>query len=647
METRSKKNKKIISIDKKKLNSATGLVNYIRTDCIIDYLDILKKNNYEVDEENLTVKKRKFEIIEKEEKNTNTINTVNKKLKTSFDYIVEDGYKFESNIFKKIKEQMNDNNQTNNYIEILENDMEKRFVQTREIILKKQYDVIFGGILVNEENNTYGYPDIIVSGYWIKRYIKDSPIEIPNDKSIYYIIDVKSSLISLISGGENVSTGLLYDGYKAQIYVYKEALNRITGSKTDLGFILGKKYEYYSGGKKITIDDPFSRLGVINYLNEKKLGRDFEFQISKAINWKTELTLNWKDYSLNPINKDEIYPNMKNSYDKNYRKIKKKIAIKNKEITLLWNCGIKNRELAFKNGIKKLDDERLNPEILGFNNKSKKYNIINKMLKINSNTSDKKILLDNNVMEWKKQIELEFYVDFETYSKEEIYGENLNEDYMENINSQVLYMIGVYYDLKRQDNNKKFRCFIINFGDDNKINQLINKNKKLNCGKDSYVQCNDEKDLITKFVNFINSFNTEKKSINKFYENTRLIHWSSAEPIIFNKKILEHSLTDEKYILNWYDLLKVYKDEENPILIKGCYGFGLKEIVKNLNELNLIELKWPELDDGLLSSFIAKNVYKNKFDDDEKINMIINITEYNYIDCLALNKILDFMRNYD
>ncbi len=99
-------------------------------------------------------------------------------------------------------------------------------------------------------------------------------------------------------------------------------------------------------------------------------------------------------------------------------------------------------------------------------------------------------------------------------------------------------------------------------------------------------------------------------------------------------------------MLPWYDLLEIFKNEKNPIIIKGCFGFGLKEIVKNLNEFKFIELKWPELDDGLLSSFKAKEIYLTDMEYSERADNMINIVEYNYIDCVALYKILEWMRKY-
>ena len=624
MNTRSKD-----KINLNLLHSATSLINYIRSDCIIDFFEIVKKNNYEIDlNNNFKLKKRKISDIE-----DNNIK------KSSFDYIVEDGYKFEKEIINKIKNKLIENNEISKLKEIYELNTTTKYNITIETLLSKKYDIITGALLINKSNNTYGYPDLIVSGYWITKYINNYPIGISSDRNLYYIIDIKSSIIRLTNGGENISNGSLFNSYKAQIYIYTEAINNILATNNNIGFILGKKYQYITNNKKISINNSFERLGIINYAYEESIDNNYFDFINKAINWKNNINKNWKNIRLLPINNDNIYPNMKNIYDKNYKKLKKEVAFANKEITLLWNCGIKNRNIAWSNNIKKYDDARLNPSLLGFSKESSIYNILNEIIKINNSKEKKKFKLDysNNHLDWQNKKKYEFFVDFETYSKD-ISEEDLNEEFI-NITNQCIYMIGVNYE---ENHMNKFKCFIIKFNNCNETEVILKQRTKLYCNIDSYIYCDNEKDLIIKFVDFINSFN-KKKSLKDFYNNIRLIHWSSAESIIFNKKLLEYNLDDTRYILNWYDLLLIFKYKNSPIVIKDCFGFSLKQVIKTLNKHNLINLNWTDLDDGLLSSFIAeREIY---IDNNIDINNIIDIVEYNYIDCLALNKILEWMRN--
>ena len=60
----------------------------------------------------------------------------------------------------------------------------------------------------------------------------------------------------------------------------------------------------------------------------------------------------------------------------------------------------------------------------------------------------------------------------------------------------------------------------------------------------------------------------------------------------------------------------------------------------------MINLEWSDLDDGLLSAFIARDIYKNKKFNENLNNNMQDIVEYNYIDCKALHLILNYIRDY-
>ena len=327
---------------------------------------------------------------------------------------------------------------------------------------------------------------------------------------------------------------------------------------------------------------------------------------------------------------------MKNIYDNNWKKIKKNIALFNKEITLLWNCGIHNRNLAWNKGIKNYNNLLLNTNILGFENSSKEK-IINQMLEILH--SDKNFILNkkNNFLNWQHKKKWEFFIDFETYNTDAYYDENTDWDSNLLSNTQIIYMIGVSH---INNDIYEHKTFIINYKDCSEL--FINLNSDLNCKLDSYEFCENELDLIINFSKYINNFKPESMSIEKFKNNIRLIHWSNAEPLLFNKKINEYELFNDNINFDWYDLLKIFKHDKYPIIIKECFSFGLKEIIRKLNEYKLINLSWSDLDDGLLSSFIAREIYLS-----EKINKnveMINIAEYNFIDCKAVYTILEWMR---
>jgi transcription antitermination factor NusG len=606
------------------------LANFIRNDPIIDYLDLVNKNGLTISD-SLTL-----------EKLVPTHNP-NKKRKTSFDYIVEEGYKFEEKIIDKIKEYMRETQTLDLVITIAKaeaDNINAQFEKTKEIINLYKYEVILGGLLINTKNSTYGYPDIIVMGSWINKFI-DCPPTVNIDPGLYYIIDIKSSTINLINGGKYVSSSNLFEGYKTQIWVYKEALDQIQNCESNFGFILGKKYKYALDNREIHINNSFYTLGLIDYSWEKTKGNDIKDKVKKAVKWSKELKKNWRKYKLYPIS-NKIRPNMKNSFDKNHKKIKRKIANKNNEITLLWNCGIIQRNNASKMGITKYSDLRLSADKLGFEPTSSRHQILNSMLKTTHSNNLISINKKNNHNDWQHPVKYEFFVDFETYIP--TFDENLiyeNEEDEPN-DSQSVYMIGAGY----MDNDiYRFKCFIISYLG----SQTIYKNAKdkYNCTDNDIIQVSSERVLVETFINWIYSFKKNSEPKYRFLKNVILIHWSWAEPCLFAKKLAKYNMNTVFNTLPWFDLMEVFKNSQYPITIKNCFSFSLKEITKALNGHGLINLEWSDLDDGLLSAFIARDIYKN-FSLNKNLNNsnMEDIVEYNYIDCKALYLILDYIRNY-
>ena len=114
---------------------------------------------------------------------------------------------------------------------------------------------------------------------------------------------------------------------------------------------------------------------------------------------------------------------MCNKYDYRWRDVKKRIALKNKEITLIWNISYNKRRLLYNDGIYKYT------EIKNYKNE-----LIQNMININIKDDGKLMNRFNNIRiseEYKNHKKL--YIDFETtilYDK---------------IDTQYLYMIGIGY----------------------------------------------------------------------------------------------------------------------------------------------------------------------------------------------------------
>ena len=92
------------------------------------------------------------------------------------------------------------------------------------------------------------------------------------------------------------------------------------------------------------------------------------------------------------------------------------------------------------------------------------------------------------------------------------------------------------------------------------------------------------------------------------------------------------------------NLLNYFKQE--PITIQGCFGYGLKEIVKQLYNLKLIENQWSDDTSGLDAMIkiiktseeaLIKNIPIKRFTEIKKI------IYYNYMDCRVIVDILKML----
>ena len=240
---------------------------------------------------------------------------------------------------------------------------------------------------------------------------------------------------------------------------------------------------------------------------------------------------------------------MCNTYDGIYNKIKRQISDEVNEITSIWQCGKNNREIAHSKKIYSWKDPRCTAENLGFNgNKVKK--IINKILDFNRDGTKTINInkLDHNYLNWRSE-DLTFYIDFETISS---FLLTLNKKSNIQVDGDYLFMIGIGW--KEPNNNEwNYECI---YADE--------------------VSLNEEKRILDIFINKINKLNI------KFNTNGKLVHWSQAENIIFSKICDRHNIFK---LLNWFDLLKFFKD--NEILIFGALNFSLKTIAKAMNQLSI------------------------------------------------------------
>jgi hypothetical protein len=540
--------------------SPSSLKNYILKDTIIDYFEYFKINN-------LNDKPNRFR--RSDIKNNNFENIIKEK-----------GIDFEKLVMSKFPCSyltINDNNSV-----CMDN-----FYKTIKA-LKNKTPVIYQGVLYDDENQTYGSPDLIIIGEYLNDLF-DQNVN-PDD---YYIVDIKFSTIKLSSDDSYILNSDFVPVFKSQILIYTKALNNLLNQNVEVGFILAKRYISESKGiKNIYYNDNFDKIVSIDYKNKDS---KFNEIVKDGIEWVLKLRNEGHQWSLLPKpSTNELYPNMSNTRDGKWHGLKKELAENIKELTCVLYIGPEQRNNAFKNNIYSYDHPKCNSKILKLN--GDRAEIVNKILKINSTKNTDLIKPKKINFEWKKlnKNNMEFYLDYETTT-----------DFDKN---NFIYMIGVGFNIGSKWN---FEWFITE--DSSKEAQKV---------------------MFDSFWNYIREV---LKEYNK--KEANFIHWTIAEPIFYNNIKTSIELPNK----NFYDLHAVFMSEQ--IVVKGALDYTLKTIANAMYKNKMIKTCWSSkstCENGLDALSLAYNLYK----DNKKIKVkdMKDILYYNEIDCKVLCEILNYLR---
>jgi len=470
--------------------------------------------------------------------------------------------------------------------------------------------IILKGLLHNRSNNTYGFPDIILRKDYLPLVILNSPQQETFNTHIgydYCVLSIKYMSLKL-KNNLIVNVGNIIS-YKSELIIYNEALKSILGYVPNHAYIIGRKY------KSATVYGPFENIGMIDVVG---YDHNIVTKTYEALNWLKEIKKYGNKWSINNPHRWELYPNMSNSFDYPWHQLKKKLAIDIGEITTLWNCGIKERNIAHMNGVYSLDN--ITTDLIGF--KGKKQIILNNFLKINS-SSCLDIIIHDKITQLNTD-KLEFYVDFETVNSLDLdFTDIIQFDFNKkhNLNHHgMIYMIGIGY--KDHHNKWCFKCFTVD-----RLNH----------------QC--EKEILLQWLNYMDIIK-EKYGIQK-KKNCRVYHWSKAEVSESNKAFKRHNI--QNISINWYDLLDYFKN--NHIAIKGVYNYGLKSVAKALYKHKLIKTKWSDDSlDGTSAMLAAWNCeikcLNNEGSQLKDFKEMQEIIKYNRVDCKVMLDILKVISNY-
>lgn len=550
----------------------------------------------------------------------------NRKMDQFRSYMIQQGINFERKVVKMLKKKFGESR----VIEIM-GDRDARDPSKRVATLdamKQGVPLIHSGVIANPENKTYGVADLLVRSDWLKFVVKELPITdeeaaigapVLSSKWHYRVIDIKFTSLLLRANFTHLLNAGSFPAYKAQLLIYNQALGLIQGYTPDQVYILGRKWQCTSKGEIYSVNRCFDRLGVIDYAAQDQ---DYISLTQNAIEWvravKDEAASTW-NITEYPLDRWELYPNMCNHEDAPWRKIKQEISDSNQELTNLWMVGPKNRQKALDIGIYQWSDKKCTPDVLGITGE-KTSKVLNAIININRD-SDKLIapkFIKNNIGCWKDPFPIEFFVDFETYHTVVKKIKNLPET----TNDTLIFMIGVgYIDPDTQ------KWIYINFTVDR-------------------LTFEEENRICTEFITFIRN-SAQKYNV----EVPKCYHWGNAEYTIWDNVVERHSSLFSQlngWMWDWVDMLTIFKEE--PIVLNGCFSFGLKYVANIMKQHNMIQTTWTSsCTDGRTAMITAYQAHQNALTTHTTMQdspLIHDLIIYNEVDVKVLHEILSYLRTH-
>ena len=480
----------------------------------------------------------------------------------------------------------------NNFINNFRNDIFYENLNHNEIKKKiKNHEIFicYRPRLYNSKYSIYITPDIIFHKELFLKYFPEIKINLPE----YLICDILYKIVDFNADKTDIlnKNNIYYN--KCKIFAACNSLN------IKSGFFLGKEYRH-----RENILNKKENIGLFVFKNE------YHDIIMKGLKWFKKLNDNYKSWKIYPQPSiDELYPNM-NYKETDWKNEKRILAELIKEITLVWNISYNERCNLFNKDIRRWDHHLLLNNIYNYKIKEyRNYDIQNKMININLN--DEIDIKPRRIKNY----------DFIQIIKNQ--GDSIILDIESVINME-----------KENDYFKEKE--LIKIPKIAIIGTIINNNDCI--FKDftvKYISNDEEKKIINYWINYL--FKFFKKEPIKVY------HWGNAEKVYINyMKEKYKDIEFPNFIM--IDLLSYFKLE--PIVIKGCFGYGLKEIVKTLYDLKYINNIWIDDIDGLnamIKIMEISELSRNSNIPIKRFSEISDIIYYNYIDCRVLVDILQML----
>lgn len=477
--------------------------------------------------------------------------------------------------------------------------------------------VIIQGMLSDEDTKSYTTIDLLIRSDYVQKIFDKYRLKVDikegasyySTKWFYVAFSLRYKILSLLSDGRSLSDDFITKMYKAQLTFQNELLGKVQGYTPSFAFLVGNGWKGTKGGKKTKKYRDWKKLGYLNFSEKDKHYID---DINNAMVWYRDVEKNGHKWKITPKpSRAELYPLIFSSQASGgWSNVKKQLAIKLKDISLLWQVGPKVRRKAHDQGIYTWDDPDLTPEVLGIKSDSDKGILLQKIIDINKMKRTKVLpkKITNNLNNWKSSNKVEFYVDFETLNS--LYG-----------GRPIIYLIGLTVVIpssvaRRYGTNNRKRDYSF-------VAESLTKAQEFS--------------IIEQWINQMYSV-YRKYDLNP--EDVNIYCWSQAENNFLKGARERHNKQNsKKWNVKFTDVMEILK--KGQVVVKGSLsGFGLKSISTALYNAGLIPLKYDsKCTSGEVSMASALSYYEHKLQEE-----MDDIIKYNTLDCQVIYEILTYLR---
>jgi hypothetical protein len=490
-------------------------------------------------------------------------------------------------------------------------------------------EIIGQGVLWNAQTQTFGAPDLLVRSDVLQGMFPEdldaadvaAPArDLALERNHYCVVDVKFTTLHLLKNGHAASNHLKY---MAQVWLYNEALGRIQGYTPQCAYLLGRRWQT----SKERGESAVERLARVDSdLFVKSANMDLGSYSIQACDWVRRVRREGSNWEVLPEPTiPELRPNRRTD-DQPWHSSKMKIARELEDLTLLPRVNPAKRELAIQGGLFRWTDPACTAERLGITGE-KLPRIVDGVIGANQSDPGGPIVFPSRIVAneeiWRDPVAAEFFVDFETVS-------DLDDDFSSFpiVGGQpLIFMIGCGQFVPTANGFQwVFRSFTAN---------VLNEP--------------GEKRIIDDWIAYLLQTCEE---LGVTLDDARIFHWSPAELTTLTNaynSAQERQEDSDWPILPWVDLLgKVVREE--PVTVRGAFGFGLKAIAQSLQKSGLIETSWSDgPSDGLgamVGAWRANQEALLKTMPMTETKLMQEIGAYNEVDCKVMAEALGYFRQH-